>query len=72
MKAKMTDKVTTLKILFFGDIVGRPGRFAVRDFLQNPEEFYPSIDIDLSECFVITNVENASHGFGLTEKNYNM
>ena len=71
MKAKMTDKVTTLKILFFGDIVGRPGRFAVRDFLQNPEEFYPSIDIDLSECFVITNVENASHGFGLTEKNYN-
>ncbi len=25
----------------------------------------------MSECFVIANVENASHGFGLTEKNYN-
>lgn len=71
MKAKMKDKVSTLKILFFPDMVGRPGRFAVRDFLQNSAEFYPNIDIDLSECFVIANVENASHGFGLTEKNYN-
>jgi metallophosphoesterase (TIGR00282 family) len=62
---------STLKILFFPDMVGRPGRFAVRDFLQNSAEFYPNIDIDLSECFVIANVENASHGFGLTEKNYN-
>ncbi len=51
-----------LKILFLGDLAGKPGRFAVRDFLMNNSE-----DVD----FVIANVENASHGFGLTEKNYN-
>lgn len=51
----------TIKIIFFGDIVGKPGRIAVRDFLaQNPNKY----------DFVIANVENASHGFGLTEKNY--
>ena len=61
----------TLKILFFGDLVGRPGREAVRDFLKNPSEFLPEIDTDINNCFVIANVENASHGFGLTEKNYN-
>ena len=51
-----------IKILFFGDLVGRPGRFVVRDFLQENKTGYD---------FVIANVENASHGFGLTEKNYN-
>ena len=50
-----------IKILFFGDMVGRPGRLAVRDFLaENKQNF----DV------IIANVENASHGFGLTEKNY--
>ena len=51
-----------IKILFFGDMVGKPGRYAVRDFLAANKEKYD---------FVIANVENASHGFGLTEKNYN-
>jgi hypothetical protein len=51
----------TVKILFFGDLVGRPGRFAVRDFLAENKQNYD---------FIIANVENASHGFGLTEKNY--
>lgn len=51
-----------IKIIFFGDIVGKPGRYAVRDFLTDNKEKYD---------FVIANVENASHGFGLTEKNYN-
>ena len=51
-----------IKIIFFGDVVGKPGRFAVRDFLANTSKKYD---------FVIANVENASHGFGLTEKNYN-
>lgn len=51
-----------IKIIFFGDIVGRPGRYAVRDFLSQSEWEYD---------FVIANVENASHGFGLTQKNYN-
>lgn len=69
----MTEKLqnNTIKVLFFGDLVGRPGRFAVRDFLKNPKSFSPDIDEDFSNCFVIANVENASHGFGLTEKNYN-
>ncbi len=51
----------TLKILFFGDLVGKPGRFAVRNFLAENKNDYD---------FIIANVENASHGFGLTEKNY--
>ena len=51
-----------LKILFFGDLVGRPGRYAIKDFLEKNKQDYD---------FIIANVENASHGFGLTEKNYN-
>ena len=52
----------TIKIIFFGDIVGKPGRFALLDFLSENRAKYD---------FVVANVENASHGFGLTEKNYN-
>lgn len=51
-----------LKVLFFGDLVGRPGRYAIKDFLEKNKQDYD---------FIIANVENASHGFGLTEKNYN-
>lgn len=57
----MTGDNNIIKTVFFGDIVGKPGRFAVRDFLASSEKY----------DFVIANVENASHGFGLTEKNYN-
>lgn len=55
-----------IKVLFIGDMVGRPGRNAAKHFLG-----------DLNSCgkndydFIIANVENASHGFGLTEKNHN-
>ncbi len=48
-----------IEILFIGDIVGRPGRRIVKDYLANNH-------FD----FVIANVENASHGFGLTQKNH--
>lgn len=58
----MSDTQQTIKIVFFGDIVGKPGRYAIRDFLAENKEKYD---------FVIANVENASHGFGLSEKNYN-
>ena len=81
----------TIKILFFGDLVGKPGRYAVRDFLNGeftphqtsaqpngfliPQkaggDFNPSPLTHHASTFVIANVENASHGFGLTEKNYN-
>ena len=57
----MTNKI--IKVIFFGDIVGKPGRVAVRDFLQNNDTFK-------NYDFIIANIENASHGFGLTEKNY--
>ena len=51
----------TIKLLFLGDITGRQGRSAVKTFLASPENNYD---------FVIANIENASHGFGLTKKNY--
>ena len=51
----------TIKILFFGDITGRPGRSAVKSYLNS---------LDKKPDFVIANIENASHGFGLTKKNY--
>ena len=60
----MTGDEKTIKILFFGDMVGKPGRYAVRDFLEGLR-----LENKLPD-FVIANVENASHGFGLTEKNY--
>jgi hypothetical protein len=50
-----------LNILFLGDIVGRPGRKGVDKYIKETRENYD---------FIIANVENASHGFGLTEKNY--
>lgn len=50
-----------LNILFLGDLVGKPGRLAVAEYLTNFGNRYD---------FVIANVENASHGFGITEKNY--
>lgn len=57
--------VKKLKIIFFGDIVGKLGRKAVGEYLQELKGSKNSPD------FAIANVENASHGFGLTEKNYN-
>ncbi len=48
-----------MKILFIGDIVGRPGRHLVRDSLHRLVDQYM---IDL----VVANGENAAAGFGLT------
>jgi metallophosphoesterase (TIGR00282 family) len=63
--SNQTKKIKNLKILFFGDLVGRPGRFGVRDYLAELREAQALPD------FVIANCENASHGFGLTQSNYN-
>lgn len=46
-------------ILVIGDIIGRPGRQAVREFLPDLREHYR---LDM----VIANAENAAGGFGLT------
>lgn len=48
-----------MKILFIGDIVGKPGRKAVKDRL-------PDLVNKLKIEFVIANAENAAGGFGIT------
>ena len=57
-----------INIVFLGDIVGRPGRKIVKDFLS--EDFEKITGVKKENTFLIANVENASHGFGLTQKNY--
>lgn len=52
-----------MKILFIGDIVGRPGREAVQKILP---KLIKKEEID----FVIANGENLAHGKGMTEKTY--
>lgn len=51
----------TIDLLFFGDIVGKPGRTAVISYLENLKE-RPDV--------VIANGENVSHGFGMIRKHY--
>jgi hypothetical protein len=50
-----------MKVLFVGDIVGSPGREAVKQFL-------PGLKKDYSLDFVIANAENAAGGSGITAK----
>lgn len=51
-----------MKIGFIGDVVGKPGRLMLKHHLARLRQEH-FID------HVIANYENASHGFGLTEKN---
>ncbi len=51
-----------MKIGFIGDIVGKPGRLMLKRHLKRLQQEH-FID------FTIANYENASHGFGMTEKN---
>jgi 2',3'-cyclic-nucleotide 2'-phosphodiesterase len=50
-----------MRILFIGDIFGRPGRTIVRDHIR---ELLARYDIDLT----IANGENAAGGFGITQQ----
>jgi 2',3'-cyclic-nucleotide 2'-phosphodiesterase len=50
-----------VKILMVGDVVGRPGRHAVRVALPLIREQY-------APDFVVVNCENAASGYGITEK----
>ena len=52
-----------MKVLFIGDIVGKPGRNILKELL-------PSLKKTYKPDIVIANVENASHGRGLTKKVY--
>ena len=50
-----------MNLLLCGDVVGRPGRDAIKAHL-------PGLRRDLRLDVAIVNAENAAHGFGLTEK----
>ncbi len=53
-----------LRILFYGDIVGKPGRKAIKTSIPQLQEHYqPDI--------IIANGENATHGMGITPKMLN-
>ncbi|NPA32142.1 MAG: TIGR00282 family metallophosphoesterase [Aquificae bacterium] len=52
-----------MRILAVGDIIGKPGRKALREFL-------PQLKDEIAYDAVIVNVENAAGGFGLTQKVY--
>ena len=52
-----------MNVLFFGDIVGNPGRLALKQLLPKLREQYQS-DV------VIANVENVANGTGLTPELY--
>ena len=47
-----------ITILFFGDIVGKPGRRVLRRYLAK---------LDSKPDLIVANVENAAAGFGVTE-----
>ncbi|MEG1641765.1 MAG: TIGR00282 family metallophosphoesterase [Synergistaceae bacterium] len=51
-----------MRILFIGDIMGRPGRDAVATSIPKLRAEYSGFD------FIIANAENSAAGFGLTEK----
>lgn len=56
----MRGRASPMKILFIGDIVGKPGRKAVAALL-------PKLRQELNIDFVIANLENLAHGKGLTK-----
>lgn len=49
-----------MRLGFFGDVVGKPGRQAVKTYL-------PETKLKQRLDFVVVNVENAAGGFGVTE-----
>jgi len=51
-----------VKILFVGDVVGKPGRKALAEALPRARSLKGPFD------FVVANAENAAGGFGLTQK----
>ncbi len=51
----------TFKLLVFGDVIGNPGRRALKKFLETDAPEYD---------FLIVNGENAAGGFGITRKVY--
>jgi Uncharacterized protein conserved in bacteria len=48
-----------INILFIGDIIGKPGRLAVKSLIGSLIDKY-------NPEFIIANGENAAHGMGIT------
>jgi 2',3'-cyclic-nucleotide 2'-phosphodiesterase len=59
MHAKAQNEERTRKVLFFGDVIGKPGRKALLKVL-------PELRAKYNPDFVIVNVENLAHGKGVT------
>lgn len=49
-----------ISILFLGDVIGKPGRSIVKHYLDT---------LDNKPDLIIANVENAAHGFGVSQSN---
>ena len=49
-----------MRVLMVGDVVGRPGRHALKEVL-------PGLRNELGLDFVVVNGENAAAGFGITD-----
>lgn len=60
-KKSQFDSIVMPKILFLGDIVGRPGRTFLIERL-------PALRAELGADFVIANAENSAGGAGITQK----
>ncbi|NNE44073.1 MAG: YmdB family metallophosphoesterase, partial [Gemmatimonadetes bacterium] len=60
----MTQDTKPFRILFVGDVVGRPGRRALRELL-------PAILAEESPDFIIINSENSAGGFGFNRRSAN-
>ncbi len=54
------DLQNNISVLFLGDVIGKPGRRAIKQYLAGHA---PKADL------IIANAENAAHGFGTTESN---
>lgn len=61
----------TITILFLGDVIGKPGRLVVKKYLQSLRDGADANNGHGAPFpdFVVVNVENAAHGFGVTKDN---
>jgi metallophosphoesterase (TIGR00282 family) len=63
----------SLTILFLGDIIGKPGREVVKKYLHRlkQEASLEGASAQPLPDFIVANVENSAHGFGVTRENIN-
>ncbi len=57
----LTKRIILMRLLFIGDVVGKPGRKALRELL-------PGLKNEFNVDIVLANVENAAGGAGVTKK----